>query len=266
MPTIICDARRFAFIHIPKTAGTTISRQLKSALPHDPAFAEGWTAHPELGNFYNDHRTLRQISLTAPDTLEKIRDFDAVAVCREPLSRFQSALGQYLRNTSGEALADLSPADLAALVDDVLAKLRTDDLGSLPMTFFRRQADYIFHDGEQLVDHLFDYRDLGALSAHLDAELGVSLETGRTFRSADNHAWKRRNKRPIVRMVKPLAKRVLPDPMIARFRSLSIARLKTEADQRLNRVLDTAHRRSFLIDYYGEDFEICKRLEPTRVS
>jgi hypothetical protein len=104
MPTIICDARRFAFIHIPKTAGTTISRQLKSALPHDPAFAEGWTAHPELGNFYNDHRTLRQISLTAPDTLEKIRDFDAVAVCREPLSRFQSAIGQYLRNTPGRRL------------------------------------------------------------------------------------------------------------------------------------------------------------------
>jgi hypothetical protein len=49
MPTIICDAQHLAFIHIPKTAGTTISRQLKKALPHDPDFVEGWTAHPGNG-------------------------------------------------------------------------------------------------------------------------------------------------------------------------------------------------------------------------
>jgi hypothetical protein len=76
------------------------------------------------------------------------------------------------------------------------------------------------------------------------------VETGRTFKSPDNHAWKRRNKRPIVRLVKPLAKRMLPDPMIAR--------LKTEADQRQNRVLDAAHWRSFRIDYFGQGFRVLK--------
>jgi len=266
MPTIICDAQRLAFIHIPKTAGTTISRQLKTALPHDPDFAEGWTAHPELGDFYNDHRTLRQISLTAPDTLEKIRDFDAIAVCREPLSRFQSALGQYLRNTSGEALASLSQSDLAALVDSILAKLRVEDLDGLPMTFFRRQSDFIFHDGKQLIDHLFDFRDLGSLSAFLESRFEVSLDTGTTFRAANNHAWKQRTNRPLVRLVKPLAKRVLPDPVIARFRNRSVAQFKKAGDQRFDRVLDAAQRRNFLIDYYEEDFEICKRLEPAAVS
>lgn len=134
------------------------------------------------------------------------------------------------------------------------------------MTFFRRQSDFIFHDGKQLIDHLFDFRDLGSLSAFLESRFEVSLDTGTTFRAANNHAWKQRTNRPLVRLVKPLAKRVLPDPVIARFRNRSVAQFKKAGDQRFDRVLDAAQRRNFLIDYYEEDFEICKRLEPAAVS
>lgn len=261
MPTIISDPRALAFLHIPKTAGTTISRQLRAALPHDPAFAEGWTAHPELGDFYNDHRTLRQIEITAPETLDKIRRYTAIAVCREPVSRFRSALGQYLRNTSGAALADLSRRDLESLVDGVIDGLEAGEIRTLPMAFFRRQSEYIFLDGEQLVETLFDFRRLDALAAFLRREAGVTLDTRTRFRSAGNHAWKHRTRRPVMRFLKPIARRVLPGAVQDRVRTAGIARVKQAADQRLGEVLDAPQRRAFLEAYYESDFALCKRLE-----
>jgi hypothetical protein len=84
---------------------------------------------------YKDYGTSRQLSLTAPDTLEKIRDSDAVAVCREPLSRFQSAIGQYLRNTPGRRLPTFHRL-IWPPWSTAFSRNRADDLGRLPMTIF----------------------------------------------------------------------------------------------------------------------------------
>lgn len=94
MPTIVSNEKGFAFVHVPKTGGTSFGRQIASQTAHDPEFYEGILKDPELGAFYRDHLTLPMYAKHYPQTLQKLRDYTAYAIIRDPYARFKSAFAQ----------------------------------------------------------------------------------------------------------------------------------------------------------------------------
>lgn len=258
MPTIISNEKRFAFIHIPKCAGTSLARQIQSVVTYEPGFGGEIREHPAIGTYYDDHRTLAELLLTAPAALEKIRRYDAVAVCRDPIERFRSALAQVLRNRTQQALYELSRSQLAGFVDEIVTGLRQRDFRPLHMSFFHRQTDYVYLEGERVVRHLFDIRDLDGLTSFLRDRFAIDIGNAGKDRDSAEHAWTRvlrdRRYRPVI----DLLRRVLPRGVVQALRRRGRAVVSRTAQERIAWVLEDAGRGSFLRDFYADDYDLLK--------
>lgn len=255
MPTVISDERQFAFIHIPKTGGTTIGRQLMEQLPHDPRFAKGHVKCRHYGKCYSDHLALWQIRNIAPDMLKKLLTYDSMAIVRDPLDRFRSALSQFARNTQRRELHSMTKSEVKELVDLACRGIRGPELGTLPFTFFRPQNDQVFLDGQRYVSHLFDYRDLECARAHILKFLAVNLDLEIKYRETKNFT---RGYRAARTVVAPVLRGLLSTQVFARIKDRTTERFKTRSNLILDSILETPHINRMLQDFYGPDFELLK--------
>ena len=260
MPMVISDERRFAFVHIPKTGGTTIGRQLVERIPFDPAFAGGVTDCPRFGRCYLQHLALWQIRDMAPKVLEKILVYDSMAIVRDPLDRFRSAVSQFTRNTQSRELSTLTRSELNETVDFILRGLHGPELGTMPFTFFRRQCDQIFLDGQRYVSRLFDYRDLKGARVHIERVLGITIDLEKTYRRTRNF---RPGYRQLRKGVAPAVKALLPARIYDRIKAGTTDMLETKSNPMLEQSLDTPRTDRMLRDFYGPDFDLLKLTEGT---
>ncbi|MEL7090178.1 MAG: sulfotransferase family 2 domain-containing protein [Pseudomonadota bacterium] len=89
---IISEKHAFAFIHIPKCAGTSIRSMITAADP-DRFQQWGWNWMPRHQR-YGDTAHMPLIDL-APHLLAQVRDYRAITVVRDPLDRFFSSVEQH---------------------------------------------------------------------------------------------------------------------------------------------------------------------------
>lgn len=176
---IISDKHQFAFIHIPKSAGTTVRQTL---MPYDERreryFDVARAQHPALGLLDHHHIPLAVLAEHFADDFALLRRYRTYALLRDPLARFGSSLHEYVRNHGQVLLSDLSPEQQRVHIDAVLEKLRAH--GSAPITdqaliHFSRQSDYVELDGERIVDGLYPLEQVDALIADLAERIGTPL-------------------------------------------------------------------------------------------
>lgn len=81
MATIVSDAHRFVFVHIPKCAGMSISVQMRQkGIDWDTRFVgKPLYEHPRYGDMMLAHLPLDVPGEVFPDTLEKYRVYDSYA-------------------------------------------------------------------------------------------------------------------------------------------------------------------------------------------
>lgn len=89
---IISEKHRFAFIHIPKCAGTSIRTMIREADP-DRFQQWGWSWMPRHQR-YGDTAHMPLVDLTPP-LLNQVRNFRTVTIVRDPLDRFHSSVEQH---------------------------------------------------------------------------------------------------------------------------------------------------------------------------
>src|SRR5215468_7000541 len=106
---IICDDRQFAFVHIPKCAGTSIRRALRQADTTGEAFFR-IADHPVMGLVHLAHLTLADLAEHYPDTLAQIARYRSMAIVRDPVERFYSAVFQRLREFKEVPQSAISPS------------------------------------------------------------------------------------------------------------------------------------------------------------
>ena len=97
---IISDRHRFAFVHIPKCAGTSVRKALRPIDARDSIF-DGMGTHPHMGMVNYAHFTLDDLSCHFPDQYRKVAEYRSVAIVRDPVDRFFSAIFQRLREFKG---------------------------------------------------------------------------------------------------------------------------------------------------------------------
>lgn len=153
---IISDNYRFAFIHIPKNAGTTIRTQLSGIDDRNGFYAV--RRQDEYGKKRDfAHLTLAQLSRQYPDELARLKTYTTFCIVRDPFARFDAAVAEYAKQILHQEIALLSRQKRAELVTKIIEKLEKYGTGDLPhqLVWFTPQADYIQHDDECLVSRIF---------------------------------------------------------------------------------------------------------------
>ena len=190
---IVSDKHRFAFIHIPKCAGSTVRQALAA---YDESFA-GMTAglknwrqnefvfwHEGEDQFLDYHHlTLAQLQRLYPEQWEKVDAYPAYAILRDPYSRLISALYQYLRQVEEIVVHDLGPEELQARLIPILEKVDAffakDPQLPFDYVHFQPQSSYVELDGKRVVEGLVSISSLDQLYHMLDDQLaphGEALE------------------------------------------------------------------------------------------
>ena len=250
MPTVLCDRHRFAFLHIPKTGGTTVGHQLADALPHDRFLAAGFSLGTEVGEVYHDHLTLRQLSTLRPDLFRRLADCDVVAVLREPLSRLRSALYQYIRNSGPEEPGLLDRRAIGAVMDRVMRQVRQSANWPLPFNFFRPQVEYVRLDGRRYVGRTYDFADLAPMADHVRARTGVELDLGERRRGSRHYDPAQR--RTLGSALRAL-RWVLPAAAHDALRARALRAIEQPSNPAMDAVLRSDTVREFVRDFYAED-------------
>ena len=172
---IISEDRGFAFLHIPKNAGTSVRRQLEPFDTTDGTFRNP-IEHPALGRLYGTHVPLTVLREHFGETFEKLRGLRTFAVVREPRARFRSALAQLLREKHQVELAhadqDLVDREANQVAEGLSA---AGDMPSRELTHFIPQHRWIEVDGELFTDELFLMSDVAGLFAAISAHIGEQV-------------------------------------------------------------------------------------------
>lgn len=204
---ILSDTYQFAFIHIPKCAGTTVRSALEAFDEHYGRMTEGLVA--QAGAKYTftprgetkpadfHHLVLSQLRSWYPMELAALRRYRSFAVIREPHERLLSSLGQRLRQFYRIDLADLSEEDFEDYLKQVLGELSAlfSMSQQLPYDYvhFQPQIDFIQLDGELVVKNLYCSQNLRQMQediAQVFCEKNVNIGAFHDVRENTSKAYR----------------------------------------------------------------------------
>lgn len=175
---IISDQHRFAFVHIPKIAGTTIRAQLA---PIDDR--NGFYAARRVDAQGNErdycHLTLAQIGRLYPDELERLKNYTTFCLVRDPAARFDAAVAEYAKQYLRREISTFSPRQRANLLKDIIEKLKYFGISDLPywLVWFTPQVAFIEQNGERVASHVFPIDDLPRATALIYEKTGIQIDT-----------------------------------------------------------------------------------------
>lgn len=134
--------------------------------------------HPEMGMVHYSHLTLTDLAAHFPEQYRKVTDYRSVAIVRDPIDRFYSAVFQRLREFKGYEQSRITAKVVEQEAESIAQMLleNTDRL-ALEYVHFNRQVDYIFNRDERIVEHVFALDRLGDASAYIEACTGVRVAT-----------------------------------------------------------------------------------------
>lgn len=250
---IISDEHRFAFIHIPKCAGSTVRRQLSGIDSYNGKFGRA-TEHPVAGRLDYPHLPLRVLAELFPDEFAKIRQYDSVALMRDPFERFLSSLLQRMRSWRRVAPSEFTREMLRQEAVSVIANLEPNpDRVRLEYSHFTRQCDYLDLNGEPIVHHVYSVDQLPAFSAFLEQRVGFGLD----LQIRDNasviprFAWMRAS----MNVLRPAYTAILPAQIKHRLRSMMLRQhlYRDARDTFLTDLMDEPLISGFVEDFYRQD-------------
>ena len=250
---IICDQQAFAFVHIPKCAGTSVRRGLRAIDSTGGAFFD-IADHPAMGRVHLAHLTLADLAAHYPDALDKVRRYRSMAIVRDPLDRFQSAIFQRLREFKRIPQSAITPAMVEAEGAGVLATLdRAPGRLDLEHVHFNRQADFIELDGARVVRDVFALSEMPAVTRYVACHTGIEIGT-----EPQNMTSRLRFPafRPVQRLLRDRYAQLVPSDQRRWLREkMANAGFYQPIEQKRFNRTDGATER-FIRDYYARDFEI----------
>lgn len=263
---IVNHEHRFAFVHIPKCAGTSVRTSLQVFDSLKGQFTDRVSRHPVLGELDCVHIPLFILRDYFEAEFEAIRDYWSFAVIRDPFSRFASSISQRLRMYSALPIQKRSLREIETYIDESICYLSQRDAGAqlLPPEYihFQRQTDYVQLEGEQVVDALYTVDNIGSLLNE------VSQRVGRSVTSAKEPVAARANRTVVFRNdllrhifvnARPLTNQIgkaLPEGT----KQLIRDRVYVPRDQRLKKLFATDRVLEFINEYYERDIALYQKI------
>ena len=110
---IISDRHQFILVHIPKCAGVSIKKPLRCIDDSAGAFSR-IADHPALGRIHWAHIPITDLKTHFPEIYDKLCSYCSVAIVRDPIDRFVSAVFQRMREFQGAEQSEITPRKFAA--------------------------------------------------------------------------------------------------------------------------------------------------------
>lgn len=260
---ILSDEHRFIFIHIPKTGGSHIRESAR----HLDDFKHHWPRHADLfaaERLMVCHATPAELCAKLPELAPRFRDYESVAILRDPVQRFVSALFQQLREFQGLRQAEIGADVLNREAERVIAEiLRCNGEWHRGVIHMRPQVDFITGPEGWRASRLFRFEDLAAAHAWIGARLGIQIDDhaeAAVHNAAIGVRWDLL--RPVVRHGAPLLRRIMPGRMDAvRHRLMDMGVFVRLGQSGVARGLDQAHH-AFLAEYYAADLAVYHSIVP----
>jgi hypothetical protein len=243
----------FAFIHIPKNAGSSLRDQLMDVDDFESAFYKT-KQHPELGFYDSSHVPLARLRKHFPDAFEKVSRLTTYTIVREPADRFLSAIAQRARQFHHQLPDTLDEATIRDEVDKAIASIDKESFPPREFVHFSRQSDFIYLDGEQFVDNVYPIEAFDRLVTEIERHLGRKLISG--FHANRTVTFRHPALADILVRSKNLAKEHLPIRQYNWLRDRAMRTLTKPGVSRFNEVVRQSDAAmAFIRDYYRLDFE-----------
>lgn len=269
---IISDRYQFAFVHIPKCAGTTLRHALApfdevADRYHDKAVTE----HPMLGPLDYPHIPLAVLAEHFAEDFSRLDHYRSFALVRDPFQRFPSSLHERLIQRDRKPLDKLNKAEIAREVDAVLEKL-SRHTGERPITdpafiHFSRQKDYIFLDRQQVVKTIRTVDEVADVLSEISMLVGWSIRPEESKNRRLYHAY------PVVdsmqmAIARPIEK-ALPrrvwKPVFKQLKAVFVAAgLLRHAGNPLAELPNAGEIDAFITEFYADDIHLFEKANAAR--
>lgn len=267
---IINHSQQFAFIHIPKCAGTTVRSCLAPYDQTQGRFTGYVGQHSNLGTIDYVHIPLFVLKDYFPEEFLQILNYQSYAVIRDPFKRFPSSLSQHLKMYGKKRLENMDPQEVKEAVDAAINYLSHNKKCQklLPHAYihFQRQTDYVQLDGELIVPNVFTTHQISRMFADIEQRTGLNISHNPgSARERANQSLVFRNSilqwsfyriRPILRfMLRPQNRTKITET----FKGFFYVR----RDERLGGIFQSEYVNDFISNYYKEDIELYQKLRDT---
>lgn len=252
---ILCPAHGFAFVHVPKCAGSSVRRQIEDADPGNVVYGRPGE-HPTLGLIDYGHIPLATLREHFADAYAFLLEHDAYAVARDPLARFGSAVRQTLWSYEHKPMTLYAPGELRdktlRLMDEVAR-----DIDALPyrLTFFQRQDDFVHDGGRRIVEHVYAIDHVDRLLDDLGRRMGRTLDP--ELRANQNVSLRVKALGGLAYRVNDLLFRHAPPRLHAAVKGAALRVLARKEDAATESgMLDWPEVRAFVAEHYAADFAL----------
>lgn len=259
MVNIIREADNFVFVHIPKCGGSSIAIGLTAALdpplPGETRYTgQKLDTREGLGTYMDAHKPLWMLRDYFPDELAAYRTCACFAVVRDPLKRFVSAVQQHIREFGRSNIAEMSNAEVNKTLDHIMDHLtkHRDNVGG-EYVHFIPQYDYVFLDGERIVEHVYPLKNLDAMATHIATV--IKRPVNFKHRANTSAGPQRGPLKVLKRLGRPL-RNIMPSGLYWPIKSFIIKSMtKSLPDSSLD-VLQSDQVRAFVENYYANDIQL----------
>lgn len=268
---IISDSSSFAFVHIPKCAGTSVRTVLLAYDDRAHIYVEGYanaSGLPEVfdvegfGPVKHNHLSLSAMRNVLPQELARIQEYRSLAIIRDPVPRFISCVSERVKHVEGRAISQVSKERIRkeiGLTIEELAKRDADPatLWPLDLVTFQPQVSFVFLDGSCELSKIYRLDEMQDFYDDAARHLGHDFEPATVSATSANRTEVIRNPalRAIDRKVPILrdtARRLLPQ----QFRSRIAAPFKQGSGASLSWILEEPGVGAFISEYYADDIAL----------
>lgn len=251
---IINKAHDFGFVHIPKCAGSTIRQQLRDKDDAQGKFYHTMTV-AGLGKVNANHLPLGVLAAHFPQDLAALRAVTSYAIARAPMERFISSMAQYLRRDDQDP-SEMSATQIRERTLQIIAELSAaGSAREMRHTIFLRQADYVYLEGEKVIDHVYPMTRMDALFDRIETQHGLDLIRDTVWNPTVTYRFPLIS-RPL-KSLKASAQKILPVKTYAAVRDMGFRLFTTKGVATLNEtLLGMPEVTAFVREHYGADKDL----------
>ena len=254
---IISDKHKFAFIHIPKCAGSSVRSELAQYDDMRGRFyVEGkLRVHPVLGPLDYNHITLRVLRSYFEDIYKRLQGYRVFAVCRDPYERFPSSLAQRLMMYRGATIQNLSGNEIRFEIDQVIDYLSKEESILDPeFIHFEKQINYVEIDGKKIVNHLYCIEEIDCIAQAVGEIVGADLYFSR--RVGENRYYRSPQIELIINGLKPGLSTILPKQVYKGLKKVAERKFKARYADAPHEIFKSSIVLDFVSTYYAQDIEL----------
>lgn len=257
---IIDDKHKFAFIHIPKCAGTSVKSKLEAFDTTEGEFRPHIEDLEGVGRFDFTHLPLSFLRNHYSEYYEKIVFYQSFVVIRDPYKRFSSSLYQRLAMYGEKPVKDMTKDEFKIVLDEHIDfLLKNRNVECLPYDYIhsQKQSTYVFDRGERLIKHLYTTGKINQLLEDIGGIVNASFAFSERVPHSNQAVF---YKSPFfsyfARILLPLYSESVQRLLPTVFKNWIKSFFYQSKDEKIKDLFEADYVRAFINDYYEEDIRL----------